>query len=100
MDYDGQYVFSNTVEVEVNPPLTFALEQNYPNPFNPSTLIKYSLAKDAMVNISVYNAIGEKVATLVNGLQQAGRYEVNFDGGNLTSGVYFYSIEAGEASKQ
>ncbi|GIV45869.1 MAG: hypothetical protein KatS3mg036_0687 [Ignavibacterium sp.] len=95
IDYDGQYVFSNTVEVEVNPPLTFALEQNYPNPFNPSTLIKYSLAKDAMVNISVYNAIGEKVATLVNGLQQAGRYEVNFDGGNLTSGIYFYTIEAG-----
>ena len=96
IDYDGQYVFSNTVEVEVNPPLTFALEQNYPNPFNPSTLVKYSIAKDAMVNISVYNAIGEKVATLVNGLQQAGRYEVNFNAGNLTSGVYFYSIEAGD----
>ncbi len=96
IDYDGQYVFSNTVEVEVNPPLTFALEQNYPNPFNPSTLIKYSIAKDAMVNISVYNAIGEKVATLVNGLQQAGRYEVNFNAGNLTSGIYFYSIEAGD----
>ncbi|MFN3694122.1 MAG: T9SS type A sorting domain-containing protein [Ignavibacterium sp.] len=96
IDYDGQYVFSNTVEVEVNPPLTFALEQNYPNPFNPSTLIKYSIAKDAMVNISVYNAIGEKVATLVNGLQQAGRYEVNFNAGILTSGIYFYSIEAGD----
>lgn len=96
IDYDGQYVFSNTIEVEVNPPLTFALEQNYPNPFNPSTLIKYSIAKDAMVNVSVYNAIGEKVATLVNGLQQAGRYEVNFNAGNLTSGVYFYSIEAGD----
>lgn len=95
IDYDGQYVFSNTVEVEVNPPLTFALEQNYPNPFNPSTLIKYSIAKDAMVNISVYNAIGEKVATLVNGLQQAGRYEVNFNAGKLTSGIYFYGIEAG-----
>mgnify|MGYP000026492615 FL=1 len=96
IDYDGQYVFSNTVEVEVNPPLTFALEQNYPNPFNPSTLIKYSLAKDAMVNVSVYNTIGERVATLVNGFQQAGRYEVSFNAGNLTSGVYFYSIEAGD----
>lgn len=59
-------------------------------------MIKYSIAKDAMVNISVYNAIGEKVATLVNGLQQAGRYEVNFNASNLTSGIYFYSIEAGE----
>jgi len=96
IDYNGQFEFSNTVEVEVNPPLTFALEQNYPNPFNPSTLIKYSIAKDATVNIAVYNAIGEKVATLINGFQQAGRYEVNFNAGNLTSGVYFYSIEAGE----
>ena len=96
IDFDGKIEYSQVVEVEVNPPLTFGIEQNYPNPFNPSTLIKYSIAKDVNVNISVYNTIGEKVATLVNGFQQAGRYEVNFNAGNLTSGVYFYTIEAGD----
>ncbi|MGQ9799077.1 MAG: T9SS type A sorting domain-containing protein [Ignavibacterium sp.] len=96
IDFDGKIEYSQVVEVEVNPPLTFGTEQNYPNPFNPSTLIKYSIARDVNVNISIYNTIGEKVETLVNGFQQARRYKVNFNAGNLTSGVYFYTIEAGD----
>ena len=73
----------------------FELSQNYPNPFNPSTSIKYSVAQDGFVNVSVFNLIGEKVATLVNSNMKAGSYELNFNAASLSSGVYFYSIEAG-----
>ena len=59
------------------------------------TSIKYSVAQDGFVNISIFNLLGEKVATLVNSSLLAGNYEVNFDASQLTSGVYFYSIEAG-----
>ncbi len=74
----------------------YSLDQNYPNPFNPSTLIKYAVAKDGFVNVSIFNLLGEKVATLVNGNMKAGSYELNFNASHLSSGVYFYSIEAGD----
>ena len=95
VDFNGTFAYSEEVNVEVNPPLVFALEQNYPNPFNPSTMIKYSIPQDGFVNLFIYNLLGEKVATLVNSIQKAGRYEVNFDASRFASGVYFYSIEAG-----
>lgn len=72
----------------------FSLSQNYPNPFNPTTKIAFSLPKDGMVSLIVYNAIGQRVATLVNGNMKAGNYEVNFDGSRLTSGIYFYSLKS------
>jgi len=72
----------------------FKLYQNYPNPFNPTTVIKYSLPKSSLVNISVYDVKGKRIITLLNEMKQAGDYEVNFDGTNLSSGVYFYSIKA------
>jgi hypothetical protein len=81
---------------DVNASITYNLEQNYPNPFNPNTLIKYSVAKDGFVNVSIFNLLGEKVATLVNNNMKAGSYEVNFDASFLSSGIYFYSIDAGD----
>ncbi len=96
IDFNGGYEYSNEINVDVNAPLTYNLEQNYPNPFNPSTLIKYSVAKDGFVNVSIFNLLGEKVATLVNGNMKAGSYELNFNASQLSSGVYFYSIEAGD----
>jgi len=84
-----------SVEVEVNGPLSFALEQNYPNPFNPSTSIKYSVPENGFVKLSVYNLLGEEVATLVNEEKAGGSYEVNLDAGKLTSGIYFYTMQAG-----
>lgn len=74
----------------------FALAQNYPNPFNPSTTIAFTLQEPVDVQLSVYNALGQRVATLVDGQRMtAGTHRVDFDATALTSGVYFYRIEAG-----
>ncbi|MCB9367404.1 MAG: T9SS type A sorting domain-containing protein, partial [Calditrichaeota bacterium] len=73
----------------------YALHQNYPNPFNPSTNLVYDVVSDNNVNLTVYNAMGQEVATLVNGLQSAGRHTVSFDASNLTSGLYFYTVKIG-----
>jgi cyclomaltodextrinase / maltogenic alpha-amylase / neopullulanase len=77
-------------------PRTCQLFQNYPNPFNPSTTIRYELSQSAIVRLSVFTALGREVATLQNGRQAAGYHEVRFDGTGLSSGVYFYRIQAGE----
>jgi len=80
-------------------PQEFTLSQSYPNPFNPSTKIEYSLAKAAQVSLRVYNVLGIEVATLVNDRQEAGSYTVSFGTNkgthSLSSGVYFYRLEAG-----
>jgi hypothetical protein len=76
-------------------PANYSLAQNYPNPFNPSTTIKYSIPSASLVKIKVFNTIGQEMALLVNQEQSAGIYEVKFDATSLTSGIYFYRIEAG-----
>jgi len=77
-------------------PVRYALEQNYPNPFNPSTTINFSLMKTSNVELTVYNILGQRVATLVNGQLNAGVHVVKFNAANYASGVYFYRLEAGE----
>ena len=76
-------------------PFTYALEQNYPNPFNPTTTINFSLMKASNVELTVYNILGQRVVTLVNGQLAAGTHTVKFNAVNLASGVYFYRLEAG-----
>jgi PKD repeat protein/predicted small secreted protein len=93
IDFDGAYEYSSIVEVEISTPAKFALEQNYPNPFNPTTKIKYSVAEDGLVKLTVYNTLGQRVADLVNKEVKAGNYEVDFNASNLSSGVYYYKIE-------
>ncbi len=91
-------IFNTPVSVpDASPtvPTTFELLQNYPNPFNPSTTIEYSLPQDGYVKLSVFNALGEEVAVLVNGENTRGHHKVVFDGTNLPSGVYLYRLSSG-----
>jgi len=76
-------------------PKEYVLSQNYPNPFNPTTTINYSIPKAGQVKLTVYNAIGSKVATIVNEYKPAGNYSVQFSASNLASGIYLYRLESG-----
>jgi|WetSurMetagenome_2_1015567.scaffolds.fasta_scaffold86418_1 aminopeptidase N len=75
--------------------VSYSLSQNYPNPFNPNTTINYSIAGNVYVKVTVYDVLGKTVAILVNGKQTAGKHIINFNSHNLSSGIYFYKIEAG-----
>jgi hypothetical protein len=77
-------------------PKEYSLSQNYPNPFNPSTTIKYSLPKDGLVTMKIYDLAGREVAKLVNEVKKAGNYQVQFNASNLASGVYFYRIQSND----
>lgn len=74
----------------------YYLAQNYPNPFNPSTKINFGLKKAGNVEITVYNILGNKISTLVNGVKSAGNHSVAFNASNLSSGIYFYKIVTNE----
>ena len=82
----------STEEIELNVPEEVFLAQNYPNPFNPSTTIPFGLNADSKVSLIVYDILGRKVATLINGNLTAGMYNENFNASNLASGVYFYRL--------
>jgi hypothetical protein len=86
---------TNVNENSKNIPVDFALYQNYPNPFNPKTIISYQLAANCNITLKVFDIIGKEVRTLVNEEKQKGSYKVEFDGSNLTSGIYFFRLKAG-----
>ncbi len=94
VDFDGTSEYSNSVEVNVTTPHVYALSQNYPNPFNPSTQINFSLANDSKVKLTVFDVLGQEVATLLNQNITAGSHSINFNASHLNSGVYLYKIEA------
>lgn len=103
IDLDGSVHLSESVQATVltgadegkGLPKEYVLRQNYPNPFNPSTIIKFELPKESRVSLEIFNLIGQKVATVVEGMKPAGSYEVPFNASGLTSGVYMYKLSAG-----
>ena len=103
LDLDGTSHYSDPVSIQVptsvdesNIPTEFKLQQNYPNPFNPTTTIGFSLPQERQVDISLFNILGEKVATVVNDRMIAGYYSFQVDASSLASGIYFYRITAGD----
>ncbi|MFA5403463.1 MAG: T9SS type A sorting domain-containing protein [Ignavibacteria bacterium] len=80
-------------------PKEFQLYQNYPNPFNPVTSIKFDIPNSSFVTMKIYDVLGKQIADIVNQDMEPGRYEVNWDGTNLASGIYFYRIEAKDFTK-
>ncbi len=97
IDLNGNFeYFELAEEVNIGVPDKFNLSQNYPNPFNPVTGIDYNLPDDGIVTIKVYDIIGREVKTLVNEMKTAGFYKLQFNASDLSSGVYFYRMTAGE----
>jgi hypothetical protein len=92
VDNDGTFEYSNQVEVTVASPAEYALMQNHPNPFNPATSINYTLPASGFVTLKVYDMLGKEVATLVNGMQDAGAKIAKLDASQLPSGIYFYTL--------
>ena len=88
-----------SVAAAIGSPHTFVLQQNYPNPFNPSTNVEFSLPSSSQVRLTVYNMLGQEVATLVNGQMEAGTHTVRFDASRLSSGIYLYRLNAGSFVK-
>ena len=92
LDVDGSYSYSKVVETLVAIPEHYELSQNYPNPFNPSTTIEFMLPVEGMVNITVYNTIGQKITELMSEPKAAGYYSVVLNNGELASGMYIYRM--------
>lgn len=90
IQYDGALIVDEKVLSTV--PVKYSLHQNYPNPFNPSTEIRYDLLKAGDVSITVYDQAGKKISEVINSYKNAGSYSVKFDGSNLASGVYYYTL--------
>ena len=96
----GSESLSTSVARPAEPHLSsFVLSQNYPNPYNPTTVIMYDLPTPSMVSLKVFDILGREVATLVNEQQHNGSHIITFDGTNLSSGIYFYQLQAGRNRK-
>ncbi len=96
--HELQDVVLGIKELSSNVPENYSLSQNYPNPFNPTTTIRFSVKETGIVSLKVYNVLGQLVTSLVNEQKPAGTYEYSFDASNLSSGIYFYTIKAGDFS--
>ncbi len=89
-------MIANAAQTNGTLPTEFSVSQNYPNPFNPTTIIKYQLPKDSYVALKLYDILGREVKVLADGMKVAGYHEVSLDASRLSSGVYLYSLKAGE----
>lgn len=96
IDSDGEFEYSHEIEVSYMSSLKFGLSQNTPNPCNPSSKINYSIPENAYVTLKIYDLLGKEVATLVDEVKEGGFYEAEFNGNDLSSGVYIYRLSAGK----
>jgi hypothetical protein len=92
IDNDGQFEYSKIIEVDISIPDKFELSQNYPNPFNPETKIQFQLPYESEVSLKIYDILGSEIEELINESKQPGKYEVDFNASNLSSGTYFYRL--------
>jgi hypothetical protein len=94
----GYIRYGSKLSAPDNPTLAdrYGLNSNYPNPFNAQTVIEYTLPDNSPVNLTIYDIKGQKISTLINENQSAGKHQIIWDGGNLSSGVYFYKLRAGD----
>jgi hypothetical protein len=99
--WDSSMVSISVTNVDDNKlnPTEFKLFDNYPNPFNPSTTLRYSIPQASFTTLKIYDELGREVVTLVNETKSAGIYEVEFNASNLSSGIYYYTLQAGSFSK-
>lgn len=95
IDFDGTNNKVGELEVSVDSvPIEYLLHQNYPNPFNPNTVISFTIPERSYLKLVVHNSLGEKLVVLEEGLKEAGYYQIEFDGSNLPSGIYFYTLSS------
>ena len=97
IDFDGSFSYSDIVEISINPK-QYSLDQNYPNPFNPSTTIEFNIPEEGLVNLTVYNLLGQQITTLVNEVLQSGKHQINFNAADLASGIYLVKMSSGSFS--
>ncbi len=96
IDFNGNFEYYNlNNEVAIGVPDKYSLSQNYPNPFNPVTRLGFGISDLGFVTLKVYDILGNEIKTLVNEIKSAGYYEIDFNGSDLSSGIYFYKLEAG-----
>ncbi len=88
-------IYSTNVYESATELIKYSLSQNYPNPFNPSTTISYQIPQRGFITLKVYDVLGNEIETLISEEKPAGIYEIEFDGANLPSGIYFYRMRAG-----
>jgi len=96
IDTDGKFEYSKVIEVDLGSAMNYELSQNYPNPFNPSTTIRFSVSESSFINLSIFNALGEKIEELVNEDKEPGVHTIEFFAQNLPSGTYFYTINSND----
>jgi hypothetical protein len=92
-------IITGVIETLPELPHDFSLRQNYPNPFNPSTTIEFEAIRRSLVTIRLFDSQGKEVRTLVNGQYEPGVYRLRFDGSNLASGIYYYTMKTGTFSE-
>jgi hypothetical protein len=94
IDFDGSFAYSKIIEVKLNKIIDFEINQNFPNPFNPTTTISYSIAEESFIQLKIFDVLGKEIKTLVNEKMPVGKYKIDFNAGELNSGIYFYRIQA------